>query len=327
MNYFVCKLRFSAPVHFGGSSALPLEQAAASFGADTLFSALCHTALLSGGDAAVKRLCTAVGTGALLFSDGFPWREEPGNDALYLPRPILNPVQRAEISPAQRKMVRKVRYIPTAFYEAFLRSLAGGAYLDITKFSQHFGTFFEQSKAAVPEHANAEPYFVGLFSFENNCGLYFIMGCTDEELAQDVSGLLALLGESGIGGKVSSGYGKFQVCDTFDLNGSSNPQTEFLIRSLKANRSAYYIALSSCLPADDELDRAIEGASYQLLRRGGFINDPASCTQPRKKRMQYVFQSGSVFRTRFQGELSVVGETRGHQVYRYNRPLWMGVEL
>ena len=52
MNCFLYRLRFNTPVHFGSSdSALSLYESEDHFRADTLFSALCHTALqLFGND-------------------------------------------------------------------------------------------------------------------------------------------------------------------------------------------------------------------------------------------------------------------------------------
>ena len=45
MNYFLFKLSFHTPCHFGSSdSALSLYTSEDHFCADTLFSALCHTA-------------------------------------------------------------------------------------------------------------------------------------------------------------------------------------------------------------------------------------------------------------------------------------------
>lgn len=329
MNYSAFKLRFTAPVHFGQDSPRSLEQAKPFFCADTLFSALCHTALLTGGDPAVERLCGAAVSGMLLLSDGMPWREGEGQeeDQLYLPRPFLSPTNRAEVRPEARKKLKKIKYIPADSYGAYLTSLMGGPYLDASRFSQMFGTQYDLTKASVPETGDAVPYFVGLFAFEARCGSYFLLGWEDEALRDEIGRWLELLGVTGIGGKVSSGYGTFEVYDIIELDVGFDAGTEWLIHALNTTDASYHITLSACLPADDELDLSMEGASYQLLRRGGFIHDPLGGGQPLKKQTQYVFQAGSVFCRRFEGELSTVGVTRGHPVYRYNRPLWLGVKL
>ena len=329
MNYSAFKLRFTAPVHFGQDSARSLEQAKPFFCADTLFSALCHTALLTEGDQAVEYLCGAAAKGALLLSDGMPWREGDGQaeDQLYLPRPFLSPAHRAEASPSERKKLKKIKYIPADAYGAYLASLTGGPYLDCSQFSQEFGTQYEVTKASVPENGDAVPYFVGLFTFEPCCGIYFVIGWEEDRLRERVGYWLELLGMTGVGGKISSGYGTFEVYDTIELDVGFDSGTEWLVQALNTENTSMYITLSSCLPADSELDETMDGASYQLLRRGGFIHDPRGDGQPVKKQTQCVFRAGSVFCRRFQGELSTVGMSRGHPVYRYNRPLWLGVKL
>ena len=78
MSYLLFKLAFDAPVVFGPSdSALSLYTSEDFFRADTLFSALCHTA----GDE-LDRLVKSVQNDCLRFSDAMPWR----GDTLFLPR-------------------------------------------------------------------------------------------------------------------------------------------------------------------------------------------------------------------------------------------------
>ncbi len=82
MSYLLFKLAFDAPVHFGPSdSALSLYTSEDFFRADTLFSALCHTA----GDE-LDRLVKSVQNDCLRFSDAMPWR----GDTLFLPKPCFS---------------------------------------------------------------------------------------------------------------------------------------------------------------------------------------------------------------------------------------------
>ena len=67
MNYFLYQLEFNTAVHFGGSdSALSLYQSEDHFRADTLFSALCHTALQLDGESGLNRLLELARKGELL---------------------------------------------------------------------------------------------------------------------------------------------------------------------------------------------------------------------------------------------------------------------
>ncbi len=95
MSYLLFKLAFDAPVHFGPSdSALSLYTSEDFFRADTLFSALCHTA----GDE-LDRLVKSVQNDCLRFSDAMPWR----GDTLFLPKPCFSVESASDISPELRK--------------------------------------------------------------------------------------------------------------------------------------------------------------------------------------------------------------------------------
>ena len=68
MNYFLFKLRFETAVHFGPSdAALPLAASEEHVRADTLFSALCQTALCLYGPEGVVELWGQVQEGKLLL--------------------------------------------------------------------------------------------------------------------------------------------------------------------------------------------------------------------------------------------------------------------
>ena len=76
MDYYLYKLKFDGAVHFGQSeSALSLYTTADHFRADTLFSALCHTALSLWGEDGVQALVKQAEADELLLSDSMPWRE------------------------------------------------------------------------------------------------------------------------------------------------------------------------------------------------------------------------------------------------------------
>lgn len=88
MDYYLYKLKFDGAVHFGQSeSALSLYTTADHFRADTLFSALCHTALSLWGEDGVQALVKQAEADELLLSDSMPWRELAHEDVFYLPKP------------------------------------------------------------------------------------------------------------------------------------------------------------------------------------------------------------------------------------------------
>ena len=95
MNYFLLKLAFDTAVHFGGSdSAVGSQSSALTLRADTIFSALCHTALEVYGEPMLDELLVSADADALRISDAMPWR----GDAFYLPKPIAASTSPAELS-------------------------------------------------------------------------------------------------------------------------------------------------------------------------------------------------------------------------------------
>jgi len=100
MNYFLFKLSFHTPCHFGSSdSALSLYTSEDHFCADTLFSALCHTARTLYGNSGVEALIEKAQKDQLFLSDAMPWCGE----RYYLPRPFLTARTDGHTAGADRK--------------------------------------------------------------------------------------------------------------------------------------------------------------------------------------------------------------------------------
>ena len=76
---------------------------------------------------------------------------------------------------------------------------------------------------------------------------------------------------------------------------------------------------------DDELEQALEDASYLMQKRSGFVASAIYADEWRKKRDLYVFSAGSCFKNCFQGDIFDVSDGGRHPVYRYAKPLFMGV--
>ena len=83
--------------------------------------------------------------------------------------------------------------------------------------------------------------------------------------------------------------------------------------------------LSTALPRDDELENALLGASYLLERRSGFVFSEQYADDLRKKMVLYVFSSGSCFENRFEGDIVDVSDGGNHKVYRYAKPMFIGL--
>lgn len=320
MDYYLYKLKFDGAVHFGQSeSALSLYTTADHFRADTLFSALCHTALTLWGEAGVQGLVQQVETDALFLSDSMPWR---GN-RYFLPKPCALSEQKREIPAQLRKAMKRLAWIPVSDMGLFEQSILGEALY--TPNDEPFGRPIERSSAAVTEGADAIPYQIGSFRFYPDCGLYVLAGVKTEAQAEQMHKLLSALGLSGIGGKISSGYGSFTVAEMHSLRQSIDPQLKWLNSALTTSKTRHRLLLTTSLPTDDELDAVLKDAQYQLVRRAGFVQSDTFSASPVRKRTQYFLAAGAMLAEPFRGALYSVADDGRHPVLRYAKPMTLGV--
>ena len=68
---------------------------------------------------------------------------------------------------------------------------------------------------------------------------------------------------------------------------------------------------------------ALAGATYRLVRRGGFVASATYAGSPLRKRDIYKLAAGSVFTTAFDGVLADVANGGAHPVYSYAKPIFL----
>lgn len=302
----IFKLRFSSPVRFGpDNGGERLSSLRTSFHADTLFSALFIEALQCGRN---EELLQAVSQDQLTLSDGFPFC---GND-LFLPRPVglLLPQQQENVDPSMRKLYKKIDYIPL---NEMSRYISGQSHP--TDLLAEFGVPMDQIRVNTRDQDQPLPYRVMGFRFFPDCGLYFIAECASEKELNLLRDLIVLLSASGIGGKASSGWGKFTV--------SEENIPAVLDGYLDMQSADRYMLLSCALPGDDLLESVLDGASWTLVSRGGYTG---GATSPVKKQEIHVFAAGSTFTKRFSGQVIDVATHSPHPVWRCEKALMMGVK-
>ena len=132
-----------------------------------------------------------------------------------------------------------------------------------------------------------------------------------------IENLILSLGYAGIGGKRSSGLGKFDFEE-------HKPSDRFL-ELLNRDKAKSYMTLSSCMAEEDELEKALDDAYYLLHKRSGFVSSTTYAKTELKKKDFYAFKSGSCFSSRFNGNIYDVSYKGKHPVYRYAKPMFMGV--
>lgn len=325
MEYTIVKFAFSTDVRFGELRLSDTEQC---FRADTLFSALCQEALRRDGVAGIEKLADLCRCDRLSMSDGMPFC----GSRLYIPKPMLA-IQGKDGDSEQKKAFKKLKYIPLEQVSAF----AEGCY-DITDEklqARRFGRTILRTRVAVHPDGDNEPYAVAGFRFDPGCGLYVILGCASEDIRQYILELLDALSLEGIGGKKSSGMGKFKLQMAKLPEGlekhlrparcaaASHAEEQSALQTDAG--SGICMLLSVAMARDDELEEALHGASYVLRKRSGYIQSETYAEQFMKKRELYMFQAGSCFTCRFGGDVFDVSSGGRHPVYRYGKPMFLEV--
>lgn len=310
MEYCIYKLNFTTPVHIGNGKLSDGEMV---LHADTLFSALCHEALLLGGQELLDELVSYVDNGQLRISDCFPFIEKT---RYYIPKP-MHVIEHDDGENIDRKALKKLKYLPIEKVDDYLNGT-----FDIVGenniFAEHAGIYSIKTSAKVSEIEDTKPYSVGQWVFPKDSGLYFIMEYESEDIYYFMSDLMDSMSYSGIGGKRTAGLGRF-VC------GIDKVPENFLAR-IKSEDGSHFMTLSVAMAEDDELEHVLSNAEYLLLKRSGFVASEKYASTPQKKRDLFLFEEGSCFNVKFNGKIVDVSAGGSHPVYRYALPIWMKVD-
>lgn len=94
------------------------------------------------------------------------------------------------------------------------------------------------------------PYRVSSFHFNDGSGLYIIVGTETVKESEMFYDLLESLSYQGLGGKKSSGLGRFDFLEK-ELPEALNKRID--------NKATHYMLLSTALPEDDEFEKSLDG--------------------------------------------------------------------
>ncbi|MCD7854566.1 MAG: type III-A CRISPR-associated RAMP protein Csm4 [Clostridiales bacterium] len=305
MKYKIYKLSFPNGIHIGGGS---LSSAENTIHSDTLFSALCIEALHIGGESLLETLVGFAQRGKLCISNALPYID----NCFYVPKPMCR-VESTENDLSLKKEFKKMSYIPVDSLSDYLSGKS-----DPVKINEELSGLGKKSvfqKVFIKQAEDNELYNVGVYKFSQNCGLYFVLGYEENDAAELFENILSSLEYSGLGGKRASGYGRFKS--------TAVTAAEFENRLNTENKR--YMALSVSMAADDELEDVLDGASYKIIKRSGFVQSDTYSERQLKKRDLYVFAPGAVFTKRFKGDIFDVSQDGAHPVYRYEKPMLIGI--
>ena len=302
------KLRFLSSVHFGDGG---LTRTQGILKADTFFSAMCTEAVRR-GDAVLEQLLDAVRDHSLRLTDGLPYIQ----DRYYIPKPLLEIRGEKTGDSGTKKAIKKLAYIPVTELDTYLAGrmdFAGEA----KWFHDHFGRSSLMEKVKIERDKDSMPYAVEIFTYAQESGLCFLISYENEQDLELVLQLVRALGYEGIGGKRTAGYGRFEI--TVQETGPA------FMERLVLDRYQACMTLSGVLPREDCMEAAMDGGSYLVEKRSGFVSSVNYAPEFRKKRPLYVCKAGAVFTEPFEGDLYDVSDGGTHPVYRYAMPFWLGV--
>lgn len=305
MNYKIYKIIFTQGVHFGDHS---LEKSEITFQADTLFSALCIEALKIDK---LDELLESVKEDHLVFSDAFPYMGQE----FFIPKPmkkIEQVIQSEDMT--TRKKFKKLEYVQVSLLNQYLK----GQYpIDKGSDIKKLGVHALKTSASIRGNEEAVPYRVGIYRFKEENGLYIVVGYDSQEILDLFDELFEMLSLSGIGGKKNSGLGHF------DLEIAELPKE----LNKRLNTKGEVMTLSVSIPTDKELEDVLDDSRYLLVKRSGFVDSYTYSKEQRRKKDIYLFKSGSCFNKTYQGDVYDVSSGGNHSVYKYAKPLFMGVEV
>ena len=303
--------------------------------ADSLFGALCYELSLQGDETGLLHLQEGVAKGKLLFSDLFPYiYDETEGLQLYVPKPILTissderrvtaDYDTFRQQATQQKRQKKLSYIRVSQLADFIQAMKSGQAFDGTE--PFFGCGQLLTRVNCTENV-PRPYYVYQIQFTKEAGLYGIIGYEEDEDLDGLITLLESLGLSGIGGKRSSGYGKFHFReDPIEMDELGIYEDDgILYRGLTLTGASRYMCLSVLLPSPAEVADVQKG-QFALCRRSGFLSPDGSRMQ--KKNDIYMIQAGSCFPQKIAGSMADVGgQDMTHPVWRYGKGLYVGLML
>lgn len=306
MKYCLYKLKFMTPVHFGNSAGGgKLDRVSLTCSADTYFSALCQEAADLGKS--VDKFVKLFLERKLMISSLFPYFDNIATKELelYLPKPFIigkaaeqkaTSYQEVKIEATALKKLKKSVYIRSSEMESFYTAMMNG---------ERYATVapvFASENISTRVNMRGEqplPYYVGSYVFREEAGLYFVVAAEEEENLALLTELVESLGYSGIGGKKSSGYGKYEASCIFLEAENQSPDMIALEQLLTAEESATNMCIAPLCPENGQ-GEAVKSGSYKLIKRSGFV---ASDKENIKRSSFYMLAEGSCFAAKLKGEM------------------------
>ncbi|WP_168190140.1 type III-A CRISPR-associated RAMP protein Csm4 [Caloramator sp. E03] len=295
MKRFRIKLKFTSPLHIGyKEGAFNLTETI--IHSDTIFSGIinCHS-LLYGKDKTDNLINEAI-NGNFKVSSAFYYI----NDEYLYPRPVgMNFKKYVD----DFKKEKKINYVS----EEILFGNTKEAYLKDNMLlkkdmKKNVYNVRERPRSTLDRITNASNiFYTSTCVFNEDCGLWFFMDAKDYIIEEIISSI-KLLGDEGIGGDRTYGYGQFEF-----------EPLEHYIEDIKDKN----LLLSLCIP--NEKDKVEDLIFYNIVERGGYIY--SNYSKVKRHSLFRMIQEGSIVKGDFKG--CIIDDTpedfNYHKVYKYGR--------
>lgn len=314
-NYFF-KLKFLSSVHFGERSGY-LETVNETVGSDTLFSALINiVSIYFGKEEADRWIEDFKVTPPFLLSSLFIYNQ----DRYFLPKPLYDSFIESSTKSAVGKEIKKIKWLT---WEDFIKWCSGYSFtekevLELKHKLIYYETAFlyEVRPRVTLDRVTSQSslYFVGNIKYADDAGLYGFVKFNNRAYIEKFHRALSLLGETGIGGEKTYGFGMFQIVEFREAS-------EF--KEISNKDFEYFTLLSLYHPSKDEFPVLKESLiGYDIKRKTGYINS-GRYAMPFKRKSVGFLMEGSVLRKPLVGSLVDVTpeglskDAISHRVYRY----------
>lgn len=357
-KYTAFRLCFDTPVRFGsGRSASGLDSSSMTADSDQFFAAVCQEWVSLYGASSLKELISTIIDEKLVFSGLFPWKQtfclsnqkEESHEQVcyYLPRPLIRGKHSAVEGTQIKKTLRKISWIEASRLHQYLDFMKTGEG-ELGSFRDNFGTEVVWDRVNTRTGMDNQLYRVSAWKFDKKLpwndpavkrcatpfrqtvsGLYWIVKSADEDMLFQLSEVVGSLGVSGIGGKVSSGLGKFTlVLEEFEQTESGKK----LISYLNDSDAPVQMTLGSVIPEEKDFETCQDdNSSYLLVERNGFTSSTAFCDKetgnPLKRKTCILIRSGSCFPRKLSGTVADLSYGGIHPVYRIGKALHVGLRV
>lgn len=345
MQYCIVKLNFKTPVRFGIKS---LDDTSIICHSDTLFSAIFIEAMKIYGADKAELIKDKLQSGDIKISSMMPYFYDSDEEEswLYVPKPIisLESVKNTqENTVSLKKKVKKLKFLRISYLEEYINALKNQDVEMISSYINYVALEKTSQNVNLQQEKN-QIYSITSNVFQNRLledneniksnsgivgksGLYFVMAYNDDGILKILKTVLNSLQYTGIGGKKSIGYGKFDFEITNEGEKLSYDEEELLGRIKNIENYDKKMLISLLSPSVKEIEELdIDKISYSLLKRGGFVDSFTYSENLVKKKYVFMFEEGSVMNKNINGEIKDLKRYGNHSIYRNGIAMYVGVE-